>query len=196
MWSKRDSSPGEPQELRGKQLNKSYAGIAEPEPPPVGFVEVAQQPRRGGIFVVARPIRIQSSIGAASPGNMSLRRSWWFLRGGSTNMPRRWRCKSRRNFIIQPGVDAHRLRRETNHKMKSTLNDKTPVRFKSFQFRIAGMPCCAFRRQCFLKFRTRLKSVIHAQTKHNLFFNVRHHFSLRLIQTISISPKHGNNSGH
>jgi hypothetical protein len=42
MWSKRDSAPGEPQELCGKQLNKSYAGIAEPELPPVGFGEVAQ----------------------------------------------------------------------------------------------------------------------------------------------------------
>jgi hypothetical protein len=52
-----------------------------------------------------------------------LLRSWSFLPGGSTNRPRRQRWKSQRDFIIQPGVDAQRLRRETDHRMKSILKE-------------------------------------------------------------------------
>jgi len=48
---------------------------------PIGFGEIPPQPRRGGIFVAGQSKQIQSSIGAASSGNMPLLRSWRFLRG-------------------------------------------------------------------------------------------------------------------
>jgi hypothetical protein len=55
---------------------------------------------------------------------MSLPRSWYFLRGRFYKYAAPTALKNpERDFIIQPGVDAQRLRRETDHKMKSILKE-------------------------------------------------------------------------